>query len=89
MPSVVQRNFRIRNSYGQVEQQAKIPNLIDLQKKSYDRFLQVDVPEDEREDVGLQAAFNSIFPITDFQGSSLEFEGYRFDTPEYNVSECL
>ena len=89
MPSVVQRNFRIRNSYGQVEQQAKIPNLIDLQKKSYDRFLQVNVPEDEREDVGLQAAFNSIFPITDFQGSSLEFEGYRFDPPEYNVSECL
>ena len=89
MPSVVQRNFRIRNSYGQIKQQAEIPNLIDLQKKSYDRFLQMNVPEEEREDIGLQAAFNSIFPITDYQGSSLEFEGYRFDEPEYDVSECL
>jgi DNA-directed RNA polymerase subunit beta len=89
MSSIVQRNFRIRNSYGQVEQPAEIPNLIELQKKSYDRFLQMDTPEDEREDVGLQAAFNSIFPITDFQGGSLEFEGYRFDPPEYTVSECL
>ena len=90
MSTVVQRNFRIRHSYGQIERKAEIPNLIDLQKKSYDRFLQMDVPEDEREDIGLQAAFKSIFPITDFQGgSSLEFEGYRFDQPEYTVAECL
>ena len=89
MASVVQRNFRIRNSYGQITQQAEIPNLIDLQKKSYDRFLQMDVPEEDREDIGLQAAFKSIFPIVDYQGSSLEFEGYRFDPPEYDVSECL
>ena len=90
MSTVVQRNFRIRHSYCQVENQAEIPNLIDLQKKSYDRFLQMDVPEDQRENIGLQAAFTSIFPITDFQGgSSLEFEGYRFDPPEYDVAECL
>ena len=90
MSTVVQRNFRIRHSYGQIERKAEIPNLIDLQKKSYDRFLQMNVPESEREDIGLQAAFKSIFPITDFQGgSSLEFEGYRFDSPEYDVAECL
>ena len=90
MSTVVQRNFRIRHSYGQIERKAEIPNLIDLQKKSYDRFLQMNVPEIDREDIGLQAAFKSIFPITDFQGgSSLEFEGYRFDSPEYDVAECL
>ena len=50
----------------------------------------MNVPEDERENIGLQAAFTGIFPITDFQGGScLEFEGYRFDPPEYDVAECL
>ena len=90
MASVVQRNFRIRNSYGQAEHHVEIPNLIDLQKKSYEKFLQMDKDENEREETGLQAVFKSIFPIEDFTGnSSLEFEGYRFEEPAYNVTECL
>ena len=90
MASVVQRNFRIRNSYGQVKRRVEVPNLIDLQKKSYDKFLQKDVAPNERVNVGLQAAFKSIFPITDnSRRSSIEFDSYSFDEPTHTVTECL
>ncbi|MBM4290019.1 MAG: DNA-directed RNA polymerase subunit beta [Deltaproteobacteria bacterium] len=90
MASVVQRNFRIRNSYGQVKRRVEVPNLIDLQKKSYDKFLQKDVPAHERVNVGLQAAFKSIFPITDNgRRASIEFDSYSFDEPTHTVTECL
>ena len=90
MASVVQRNFRIRHNYGQVQRRVEVPNLIDLQKKSYERFLQRDVPEDQREDVGLHAVFKNIFPIEDpSRNFSLEYESYRFEEPIHDVSECL
>ena len=66
MASVVQKNFRIRNSYGQIEGVLDIPNLIDIQKQSYTKFLQMNVPAEEREDTGLQGVFKSVFPIKDF-----------------------
>jgi DNA-directed RNA polymerase subunit beta len=53
MASVVQKNFRIRNSFGQIKQVIDIPNLIDIQKQSYVQFLQMNVPADERIDIGL------------------------------------
>ena len=55
MASVVQKNFRIRNSFGQIEQVIDIPNLIDIQKQSYVQFLQMNVPADERETLVFRA----------------------------------
>ncbi len=89
MASVVQKNFRIRNSYGQIEKVIDIPNLIDIQKQSYSSFLQMDVPSDEREDVGLQGVFKSVFPIKDFNETcSLDFVSYHLERPKYDVQEC-
>ncbi len=69
--------YRDRMDFAKIHASIPIPNLIEVQRKSYHRFLQMDVPPSEREDVGLQAVFNSVFPINDFRGtSSLEFVEY-------------
>jgi DNA-directed RNA polymerase subunit beta len=69
--------YRDRMDFAKIHTSIPIPNLIEVQRKSYHRFLQMDVPSPEREDVGLQAVFNSVFPINDFRGtSSLEFVEY-------------
>jgi DNA-directed RNA polymerase subunit beta len=69
--------YRDRMDFAKIHASIPIPNLIEVQRKSYHRFLQMDVPAAEREDVGLQAVFNSVFPINDFRGtSSLEFVEY-------------
>src|SRR5213596_3727910 len=69
--------YRDRMDFAKIHASIPIPNLIEVQRKSYHRFLQMDVPPAEREDVGLQAVFNSVFPINDFRGtSSLEFVEY-------------
>ncbi len=69
--------YRDRMDFAKIHTSIPIPNLIEVQRKSYHRFLQMDVPSSEREDVGLQAVFNSVFPINDFRGtSSLEFVEY-------------
>src|SRR6059036_1578632 len=69
--------YRDRMNFAKIHTSIPIPNLIEVQRKSYHRFLQMDVPPPEREDVGLQAVFNSVFPINDFRGtSSLEFVEY-------------
>ena len=89
MASVVQKNFRIRNSFGQISKVIDIPNLIDIQKQSYVKFLQMDTPADEREDIGLQGVFKSVFPIKDFNETcSLEFVSYHLERPKYDVGEC-
>ena len=54
---------RLRVNFGKIDKVIEIPNLIDMQKQSYERFLQKDVLPDEREDIGLQGAFKSVFPI--------------------------
>src|SRR5882757_5458336 len=67
----------------------EIPNLIEIQKRSYDDFLQVGVSTEDRADVGLQAVFKSVFPIKDFnETASLEFVSYELGTPKYDVDEC-
>ena len=89
MANVIQSNFRIRKNLGSVERVIEVPNLIDIQKSSYDKFLQTDVPPNEREDVGLQAVFRSVFPIKDFNGmSELVFVSYALEKPKYDVDEC-
>jgi len=85
----IQNNFRVRKNFGKLKKIIEVPNLIDIQKRSYDKLLQADVPADERESVGLQAVFSSVFPIKDFsETSSLEFVSYSLDRPKYDVDEC-
>lgn len=80
---------RVRKFFGHIREVAEMPNLIEVQKASYDQFLLVQEPEGGRPDEGLQAVFRSVFPISDFSGSSmLEFVKYEFDPPKYDVDEC-
>jgi len=90
MSSVIQNNYRARKSYASIEQVVDIPNLIEIQRKSYEKFLQAGVIADEREDdVGLQGVFRSVFPISDFnETSSLQFVSYTLEKPKYDVDEC-
>jgi len=81
---------RHRENFSKIGAQAEIPNLLAVQKQSYERFLQRDVPPSQREEVGLQAAFTSVFPITDYnEVASLEFIDYSVGHPRYDVHECL
>ncbi|WP_038033523.1 DNA-directed RNA polymerase subunit beta [Thermopetrobacter sp. TC1] len=80
---------RIRKNFGRIREVADMPNLIEVQRESYDQFLQMDVPPEERKDVGLQAVFKSVFPITDYSGQAMmEFVRYEFEPPKYDVEEC-
>src|SRR6187399_1253253 len=89
MATLIQNNFRVRKSFAKLGQVIDIPNLIDIQKRSYDKFLQTDIPADQREDIGLQGVFKSVFPIKDFsETSSLEFVSYNLEKPKYDVDEC-
>ncbi|MFZ0735917.1 MAG: DNA-directed RNA polymerase subunit beta [Candidatus Acidiferrales bacterium] len=68
---------RERLDFAKIKTAVQIPNLIDVQKKSYQRFLQMDQLPSEREDTGLQSVFSSVFPIQDFRGlSQLDFVDY-------------
>jgi DNA-directed RNA polymerase subunit beta len=67
----------------------EIPNLIEVQKRSYETFLQKDVSAERREEIGLQAVFRSVFPIADYNDNALlEFDSYHFGDPKYTVEEC-
>src|SRR5213079_2345547 len=80
---------RVRKFFGHIKEVAEMPNLIEVQKASYDQFLMVDEPVGGRLDEGLQAVFRSVFPISDFSGTSmLEFVRYEFEPPKYDVDEC-
>ncbi|ARQ01329.1 DNA-directed RNA polymerase subunit beta [Pseudorhodoplanes sinuspersici] len=80
---------RVRKFFGKIQEVAEMPNLIEVQKASYDQFLLVTPPEGGRPDEGLQAVFKSVFPIKDFSNTSqLDFVGYEFDPPKYDVDEC-
>ncbi len=80
---------RLRRNFAKISNVAEIPNLINIQRQSYERFLQMEVPAEDRADEGLQAVFNSVFPIKGFnETASLEFVSYRLDEPKYTVGEC-
>src|SRR5258705_7396563 len=80
---------RVRKFFGHIKEVAEMPNLIEVQKASYDQFLMVDEPAGGRLDEGLQAVFRSVFPISDFTGQAmLEFVRYEFEPPKYDVDEC-
>src|ERR1041384_4989128 len=80
---------RVRKFFGKIQEVAEMPNLIEVQKASYDQFLLVQEPAGGRPDEGLQGVFKSVFPIKDFSNTSqLDFVGYEFDPPKYDVDEC-
>ncbi len=80
---------RVRKFFGKIHEVAEMPNLIEVQKASYDQFLLVKEPAGGRPDEGLQAVFKSVFPISDFSNTSmLEFVKYEFEAPKYDVDEC-
>src|SRR3954452_13853595 len=80
---------RIRKLFGKIKEVAEMPNLIEVQKASYDQFLMVEEPKGGRPEEGLQAVFKSVFPITDFSNTaSLEFVKYEFEQPKYDIDEC-
>ena len=80
---------RVRKFFGHIREVAEMPNLIEVQKASYDQFLLVTPPPGGRPDEGLQAVFKSVFPIKDFSNTSqLDFVSYEFDPPKYDVDEC-
>ena len=80
---------RVRKFFGKIQEVAEMPNLIEVQKASYDQFLLVREPIGGRPDEGLQAVFKSVFPISDFSNTSMiEFVKYEFEPPKYDVDEC-
>ncbi len=86
---VTASNIRLRKSFAKTKHLIEIPNLIELQKKSYEAFLQRDMDPDRRPDTGLQGVFKSVFPISDFNNtSSLEFVSYVLEPAKYDVDEC-
>src|ERR1700727_1308142 len=81
---------RIRKSFGRIPEVAPMPNLIDVQRASYEAFLQMVVRPDNRTQSGLQEVFKSVFPIDDFAGRGrLEFVYYELEEPKYDVEECI
>ncbi|HEX9843859.1 MAG TPA: DNA-directed RNA polymerase subunit beta, partial [bacterium] len=79
---------RVRYSFGK-SHAPPMPNLLNMQLESYERFLQKDLPPDQRRPEGLEAVFRSVFPISDFSGSTtLEYVHYRLGDPQYTVDEC-
>ncbi|ADR52746.1 DNA-directed RNA polymerase subunit beta [Candidatus Liberibacter solanacearum CLso-ZC1] len=81
---------RARKFFGKIPEIIDIPDLIEVQRASYDQFLMMNSSPEERPNEGLQAAFKSVFPITAFSGAAmLEFESYEFDSPKFDVDDCL
>lgn len=79
-----------RRNFGRIGDILPVPNLIEIQKWSFERFLQSNILSDKRENQGLQAAFNSVFPITDYNEiASIEFIEYTVGKPKYDVRESL
>ena len=85
----VANNLRFRRSFGRIRKIIDLPYLIEIQKNSYELFLQKDVAPMERQNIGLQEVFKSVFPIKDFnETASLEFVSYSLGEPKYDVEEC-
>ncbi len=89
MAQVGAQKLRFRKSFQKIPDIMDIPNLIDIQKRSYDNFLQKDVSPEQRHVCGLQWVFLSVFPIRNYnETSSLEFVSYSLGPPKYDIDEC-
>ena len=88
--SLTGSHLRFRKSFGTMTKFVEVPNLIQLQNSSYEKFLQKNIPPEKRKNTGLQAVFKSVFPISDYNNTvSLEFVKYNLFHPKYDVRECL
>ncbi len=89
MQTITGSNLRIRKSFSKNKNVIEIPNLIELQKRSYEQFLQKEVDPDRRDETGLSGVFKSVFPISSFNNTaSLEFVSYTLEPAKYDVDEC-
>src|SRR3990172_4095026 len=89
MAGTIQCGRRVRKDFGKIPSIVEIPNLIEIQRQSYEQFLKKDVAPERRDETGLQAVFKSVFPIADYNGNAtLEFHSYHFGDPKYTVEEC-
>ena len=89
MSSITNARLRIRKDFGSIQSVVGIPDLIKVQKRSYETFLQKDVPPEQRQPVGLQAIFKSIFPIGDINKVAvLDFQEYKLEEPKNDTEEC-
>ncbi|HWR73922.1 MAG TPA: DNA-directed RNA polymerase subunit beta, partial [Nitrospirota bacterium] len=90
MPKEKRELVRLREDFSRIPTILEIPDLIEIQKRSYDSFLQKEFASDKRKDMGLQAAFKSVFPIYDFNETAMvDFIGYSLGDPKYTIWECL
>ncbi|HEX6861111.1 MAG TPA: DNA-directed RNA polymerase subunit beta, partial [Caulobacteraceae bacterium] len=81
---------RMRKSFGRIPEAVQMPNLIEVQRSSYEQFLQRETRSGERRDEGIEAVFKSVFPIKDFnERAVLEYVSYEFEEPKYDVEECI
>jgi len=90
MSQTFQNRKRLRKTFQRNEQIAEMPNLIEVQKFSYELFLQRFIKSDDRLDKGLENVFKSVFPISDFsETSTIEYISYSFDEPKFDTDECI
>ena len=90
MPETTLQEFVERKDFSRIRTSIDIPDLIEIQKRSYEEFLQFEVEPERRKDHGLQAALASVFPIPDYNNTAiLEFTSYTLGTPKYDERECL
>ena len=81
---------RIRKSFGTIPEAINMPNLIEVQRSSYEHFLQMHTPQAKRTNDGLGGVFKSVFPIVDFnERASLEYVSYEFEPPKFDTDECM
>jgi DNA-directed RNA polymerase subunit beta len=89
MSKLLANNYRYRRSFSKTPTVLEVSNLIEIQKRSYDAFLQPYTAPEDREEIGLQAVFKRVFPIEDFSArASLQFVSYELEEPKYDVDEC-
>ncbi|MBW1853579.1 MAG: hypothetical protein JRJ00_02690 [Deltaproteobacteria bacterium] len=89
MDTHVINRYHLRKNFARIKKILDMPNLLDVQKKSYERFLQRDVKNEELGDFGLHGVFKSVFPIKDFsESASLEYVSYSLGEPKYEEDEC-
>ena len=85
----VAENFRPRRNFGKIKKVVEIPNLIEIQRRSYDDFLQRQLGQSDRRPVGLQGVFKSVFPIKGFnENAELDFVDYSIGEPKFDIDEC-
>ena len=89
MSEFVKNVYRERTDFARIKSNFPIPDLLEVQKNSYERFLQTGIKAEDREEIGLKSVLKSVFPITDFKDTcSLEFVEYEIGNPKYTIEEC-